>query len=390
MRFFLVGRHRDTGDVRLVSQGTYETRQEALDDLGSAMPADGSLAGHDLFVVDLDAATPVVVYQAPPAPAAEPLAEEPIADVWEAPAPAVDALAEIAAVEDAALEGAPPVWGAAAAEEPVAEEAEASVEATEEEVAIATASSAAEAAAETSTGLEPDAPEADVETLDLADALRRAATQMESEGVVPAPGVEELAALSAVPEGAEAVTVLDEVEPAVDAEPGLKTAPAAWPWEAVEGAPAAETPAEEPGGLLPSFTPVGIDEPGLEDMSLLTVAEGEGLLDARPVIVGEYPDAADAAAEADAPAEEPMAEEAPASEPEPAAASEPAYGDIAAAAAAVYENAEAAAQAELKAYEPGGMDIATYTCEDCVYVDTCPKAKQDGPATCGSFQWKSV
>jgi hypothetical protein len=31
-----------------------------------------------------------------------------------------------------------------------------------------------------------------------------------------------------------------------------------------------------------------------------------------------------------------------------------------------------------------------YTCEDCVYVGTCPKANEDSPATCGSFQWKSV
>jgi hypothetical protein len=56
----------------------------------------------------------------------------------------------------------------------------------------------------------------------------------------------------------------------------------------------------------------------------------------------------------------------------------------------VYESAEASSEAEVRAYEPGGLEIAGYTCDDCVYVDTCPKARQDGPATCGSFQWKSV
>lgn len=42
------------------------------------------------------------------------------------------------------------------------------------------------------------------------------------------------------------------------------------------------------------------------------------------------------------------------------------------------------------AYEPGGdLDLSHYTCDDCVYVNTCPKVGQLTPQECGSFQWRS-
>ena len=41
-------------------------------------------------------------------------------------------------------------------------------------------------------------------------------------------------------------------------------------------------------------------------------------------------------------------------------------------------------------YEAAGdLDLETYTCDDCVYSNTCPKVGQSTPAECGSFQWKS-
>ena len=43
-----------------------------------------------------------------------------------------------------------------------------------------------------------------------------------------------------------------------------------------------------------------------------------------------------------------------------------------------------------RGYEPAALDMGQYTCDDCVYVATCPKHHQDSPSTCGSFQWKSV
>jgi hypothetical protein len=468
MRFFLIGQHRETGDVSPVSQATYGTRQEALDDLSAALPADGSLTGYDLFVVDLDAATPVVVYQAPLALPVDAPVEEPIADVWEAPAAVVDALAEIVAVEEAALEGPPPVWGVPAGPEPVdaadekavmqtaiehvstAEAAPQEAETFELPSATRTAADELEAAiAEApvaSVGLlvddepdpapadvysqavepdpSPEVPELESPPLELAEALRRAASQMESEGVVPAPEVEELIAYSPL----SSILVADEAEPVAPSDSGSEpdSAPASWPWEEA-AVPEDEEPAvasaaiseveSEPMGLLPSFTAVGIDEPGLEDITLLTPSDAEDLFDVRPVIMGEYPDETGISLDASDPPEtqadiaptsvpeppfaaevELVAADAPPSVPvvedaaveEPAGPSDPAYGDVAAASAAAYESAQAASAAGLGAYEPGGLDIATYDCKDCVYVDTCPKANQDGPATCGSFQWKSV
>ena len=44
---------------------------------------------------------------------------------------------------------------------------------------------------------------------------------------------------------------------------------------------------------------------------------------------------------------------------------------------------------DAKAYEPGELALDSYTCDDCVYVNTCPKHHQDKPATCGSFQWRA-
>ncbi len=41
-----------------------------------------------------------------------------------------------------------------------------------------------------------------------------------------------------------------------------------------------------------------------------------------------------------------------------------------------------------KAYEPGDVDMDGMTCDDCVYVDTCPNKDEREPANCGSFQWK--
>ncbi len=448
MRFFLVGQHRETGEVSLVSQQTYETRQEALDDLGAAVPPDGSMAGHDLFVIDLDAATPVVVYRAP---AAEPVAEEPIADVWEVPSPTNDALAEIVAVEEAALEGPPPFWGFDASGQPLEAEQEPADETPADETPAEDAESAAGeppaplwAVAEdpgldaapadpaqiadddAAIAAESDVPPADAgaESLDLAEALRRAATQMESDGVVPAPGVDELAAQAAP---TLAGLLPDEPGPETPDEILPESAPAAWPWEADadviagdEGEPAtAEEPVLQPEAPLPTFTAVGIDEPGLEDIALLTPTSADALSGSRPVIMGEYQDVVDAPVPDDAEPEPASSADAepelePETVPEPEFALEPetapeaagesgvtsddgpaegesAFAEISAAAAAVYEDAGVVAvEAEVKAYEPDGMEIASYSCDDCVYVDTCPKAKQEGPATCGSFQWKSV
>jgi hypothetical protein len=53
---------------------------------------------------------------------------------------------------------------------------------------------------------------------------------------------------------------------------------------------------------------------------------------------------------------------------------------------------EAPAQdAQVEGYAgDGGLDMSEYTCNDCVYANTCPKVGQVTPAECVSFQWKSA
>jgi hypothetical protein len=60
MRFILCARDRTTGTASLPSTRTYESRAEAVEAVAS-FDAPGTLVGSDLFVVDLDAAIPVVI-----------------------------------------------------------------------------------------------------------------------------------------------------------------------------------------------------------------------------------------------------------------------------------------------------------------------------------------
>jgi len=401
MRFFLVGRHRESGDVRIVSERTYATRQEALDSLSTVQQADLSFVDSDLFVVDLEAVTPVVVYR--PAAPAEPAvpAEEPIADAWEAPA-----------------------------EEPIDEALSAGllepVDEAMDSVAVARAGDDG-----------------------LAEALRRAASRMEAEGIQPAATVEELIAAqtvdAAAPEPVAEDVALEEA-PAAEAaavEPpvadGVAEAPAdgdlsgellsvadlpapepvaaepldaratSWPWEA--SAEAAAPGVVEPASEL--FRPSGIEEPATVTSDMLPTPADDFM--PRPVIMGDYGQRDDFVT-----IEEAEVPEAPAAGAEPAAGSVPAsLEDLgipsewledaeSAVEVAGSESAEpapadepvddtltslgpaAASDADVPAYQPASIDMDAYACEDCVYAGTCPKAGQDRPATCGSFQWKSM
>ncbi len=372
--------------MRLVSDTTFETREEAIDSLQSLLPSDGSMEGHDLFVVDLDTVTPVLLMRGTEA------------------APSGDARGgrkgvgdEISAVAMASVpEDLPPDLLS-----PVEEEA----------------------------GQDLGAG--------LADALRRAATQMEDEGITPAPQVEELAAIAAeLSEEGDEGSILDDVmepveveepepvageqaahevdaseEPAPDAEPSEpmsvveesepeavpeseaatadtelatetepaneETEPVATAEEAVEAseeAPAVEAPegeaaadtepeswpwgdAEVPGGESAAegqpeatpeggagehFTPDGLEEPAADAFSLLASAESDP---GGPIIMGDYGDAA--------------------------------------------ASAMSSSAAEAEGVEGGAEPVEEYSCNDCVYVASCPQAHKSVPSKCGSFQWKS-
>ena len=89
MGFFLLGRGHDAGALRLFSDVVYETRQEALAALADLTSDPGfEHTDDEVFVVDLDAATPVLLVPAPATQATQPPTPEPIvaSDVIETPA----------------------------------------------------------------------------------------------------------------------------------------------------------------------------------------------------------------------------------------------------------------------------------------------------------------
>jgi hypothetical protein len=88
----------------------------------------------------------------------------------------------------------------------------------------------------------------------------------------------------------------------------------------------------------------------------------------------------------------PVAEEAPAVDgaaevdPEPAAVEEPEAVPPADLLSEIGAEPDASTET---GFEGGGSDIANLTCDDCVYMNTCPKVGDSDPSSCGSFQWKS-
>jgi len=209
--------------------------------------------------------------------------------------------------------------------------------------------------------------------------------------------------------GAEEVQpIFEEVSPPVEPESGQQTAgdapaaTAAWPWD---------TLVDSEGGSELS----GLEAPGPDDESMIrALADDEA---SRTVVLGEYgdtpapeepavsvgegaasepetvveqptmpaesdPETAAAVDEAPA-AEQPedLLPESPAEQPDPVPQAEEPTSDF-------IELGEVVAPEPVKAYEPGDVDIEGMTCDDCVYVDTCPNKDEREPTTCGSFQWK--
>jgi hypothetical protein len=284
----------------------------------------------------------------------------------------------------------------------------------------------------------------------LAAALKRAASSLEGEGIVAPESVEasedEVEELS---EAAEEVPAVADEAPAVASE---EETPASgertWPWTNVEAysgepesedaedtedeqpgepvsddgdtvdaqlaeaAPAEEEMAEaeqevveEPRPAEAVAEPMGVAEadeelatelygltgadpaPLGEDSPIITSApsEGEEAYIPRPVILGDYADSEvvgddDEDDQAADPAEAP---------PTADLASSPV---IDAATPSIVEEMDeiSAAIAAAPAYEAAGdLDLGEYTCQDCVYSNTCPKVGESSPADCGSFQWRA-
>ncbi|MDH4139287.1 MAG: hypothetical protein OEV43_01825 [Coriobacteriia bacterium] len=384
MGFFLVGRKRDGGTLVLISPKLFGSRQEAVDELSGADV--GPALESECYVVDLDSATPVLVVhaadRAEETPAAAESASEPTeaAGVWETPAD-----------EEAASSVDVDAVDQAFAEAVIAQEAE-------------SADVLAEESAE-------EAP-------DLADALKRAAGTLESEGI----------------------TAPDSIGPATDADEAAaqtSDAPAAedakgWPWdarssdEAEAGAPAVAEPAsvenaeaaEQAETLVgpdevPAFVPDALEEPATDINELVTGRADETAFDlAKPVIMGSYGDEEGAQTQAVSDTEPSTIEEPlPIVEPagvqiaeaadEPVDLSTPSEEegvDLAGVIADLELDEEERASATESILEPEGpsgeigkdiTDVESLTCDDCVYLKTCPNKGGLTPSTCGSFQWES-
>ncbi len=351
MSFFLLDRDRADGSLRILSSTVYETRDAAMAALSALAASGATTADHDVFIADLAAATPVLLVPQSPAPLSE------SASAWEAPA------------EESG------------GDELVVDEALA----------------------------EPDAPEG------LAGALRRAATSLESEGIVAPESVsaaDDVVAMTepAVPDTEESVpTGLVEdapappgrPEPSADTTEDLAAAIASLAAEAPEDEPvlSAEEQVSEPmsvaepepaapdsavaageGWPWANVEPVAAQESSAGDVEV----DIEVALEPVASVEEEAPDASEAGLGPAAPPEvedESMIRGASIGEDEFVAPRAVIMGDY---------GADDAPASTPPGYEAGDVQLSDYTCEDCVYANTCPKAGESTPAECGSFQWKSV
>ena len=267
----------------------------------------------------------------------------------------------------------------------------------------------------------------------LKAALQRTAEQMEASGITAPESVgpgDTLEPSDAAPEVAEPATFADA---GADA-PTQTGEAAAWPWaplEAEQPAPleeatageaeltafegvVGEAQAEEPVAEdaapedaeagpeeVASFVLDALEEPSLDEKPIiLTAADDEMLAASRTVILGAYDEAEPASPEAVAePFEMPVEESAPETvEPEAAPAvqesapivpeSPDEISDFILDLEAVTTVPEVQATSAAPEPDPVPAPDATYTCNDCVYVDTCPNKDQRLPQDCVSFQWK--
>lgn len=353
MSFVLLGK-QPNGRCYLVSDRLFDSRAEALDEL-ARLTGEPTFSGWDDEIVVLDDASGAPVLLVRPA--------------------------EPRGFSEAA-EGEPAEERAVLAEESAAVPREAE-ELVTETIVVETPVP--------ETGPEARDADADRARTELKEALARSAAQLEAEGVVPPASV----------------------EPAGEQDRAL-TAPAAWPWD-VESAPAADgagaagelaesasvaasapeaqapvagpsaapeedvvqEPRPEDGGLS-AAPPVRdpLEEPGYDDEPLIRVSVGPDILEAALGAAGlaaslegqtEAGEASDFVDLSAMPVD--SAESGPAPAPTTdALTSAPAADDAGA--------------------PSPSSSLETMTCDDCVYVETCPNSGQRTPASCGSFQWK--
>jgi hypothetical protein len=416
MSYFVVERESADGTLRMLLPAVFEDRAAALDGLSRAVASGEVTIEGEVFVVDLDGAIPVLIVPAP-----GPVTEvEPVADRADDESLTVS---ESTLGEALEVRAADAVDLAAPTDVSVLGERVESIESEDE----------AEAPSE--------------ESGELAAALLRAATSLESEGIVAPPSIdaageeqseEEPAAVAAEDTTGDMEDASADVEEEPSSEVVVPTAEArGWPWtniDAYEGAsaPADEeapsTPLEDVGSLIeslaggsdaeeigqaeeasaqheevPSADVIGREDDASSLIVTSAIDDGEAYLP-RPVILGDYEDTPLVVAEPMSVGVEALEADSPESATAPIAVESEAAGATDETAGAeetpfVVEEIEEAISPQVETGVPavdvlgfeatGELDLGSYTCDDCIYVNTCPKVGQSTPLECGSFQWRA-
>lgn len=421
MSFFLLGRV-ESGEVRLLSPKLFESRQDATSEL-SRLASDPSMADveAEVYVADLNSATPVLLVRQPSA--AGESSEEPLTDET------VESAAVFEAPEEPLVE---PVADEAIAESIVEAQEQAASE-LEPQDDLRTALQRTTAHMESTGIVAPESvgPEPSAEPVELVAETPEPLAEEQSEAAVAGEG----APLDSpawpwdvsTPADAEAAVTEEAGEPALDtdeaAEPATEVAPFVLegleepaPDDAgdllglspdvaleaprpvilgaydevpsVEAPELAETPApgvpdEVSAALLEPAEPVEIEEAA--GSAVTGVAEPMSAPDVEPV---EDYDAA--IAEALAAVETEASQEAttgPAETNDAISDFIMDLGSVTSVPEAVAEEPAAAPPSSSDA-RVTAVDTGSYTCEDCVYVETCPNKGQRAPKDCVSFQWK--
>lgn len=407
MAFFLLGKTPDDS-LRLLSARPSATRKEALAEL-SRLTSDTDFGNWDdeVFVVDLDEATPVLLVRPSGAP------EAPQTEAAES-VEALNAESETSTEDTAQAED------------------ETDIEKDAEIVAVLEGLDESVLSEDAGVSEAPEIELADEETtpVSLKDALTRTAAAMEAEGVIVPPSVGAEAenepvlfeTLMAEEGTGEALSEMDEDSVVTagtsEVEPRPAEESAGWPW-------AREQESER------TLAIDALEEPGIDEGSLVRAAGDDDTMSfARPVILGAYEEARVDSEEFPseprvelAPTDEPPTEQTPQDEsvaqpeteadephartetdvPEAQPDAEQAESDatqlqpettksqpesdfILDLEEIVGESRDQAA--DTPGYSAAQSESESMSCDDCVYVQTCPNKDQRDPASCGSFQWK--
>lgn len=356
---------RDGDAVALIDATLFSTRAEALAEISRLSAGDG-IDADEVFLVDIDAAMPVLIVPQPATAQARhataeetPHAPEETRDptlASESTTPA-SVLAVETAIAEAVLAGSDAPDGEAevpqAPEEPPDEEQvpEGDLSIAEDETSEEVADDAGAEAPEDTEAATVGAPQSwpwDVQV------------PIAEEAVLV---VEESVEIATVP-SADLSESPHEVDEAAESLPA-GTAPVSEDREVSEDEPASDEVEPEPE---PEEIP---DEVEPEPEPEVSYSDDEPLPDEVSGLLADLEELVPAVSVASAVKEATLAKR-----------SEPVSGSL--------DPEPALPEESPRAYEAGSSDITELTCEDCIYLNTCPKKDESDPSSCGSFQWKSV